>query len=341
VELLNEDGRLRPGDLATAHIEVPIGATGDVYDSDLAGKWISPMHPQIIQDAPGQCPICGMDLVPTSRFGFAGEPVAQPRVLVVPRDAVLMAGQNSVVYVETEPGRFEIRPVQLGTVAERSAVILSGLREGEQVATSGNFLIDSQMQLAGRPSLIDPTRAIAKSGQPKAGPLRADKIDVQPLSGPAGERLEALYRAYTDVQAQLASDQKVSEPQALAVRQAAGDLLQAEDLPADMRGHVQAISDNAEHLHHLDVAAAREHFRIISRHVAQLAFEYRGEEAEGPLLHFYCPMVKDGGADWLQTGGELRNPYFGASMLRCGELVHTLPPRGPVEEPSKHDESKL
>jgi Cu(I)/Ag(I) efflux system membrane fusion protein len=239
-----------------------------------------------------------------------------------------MAGQNSVVYVETEPGRFEIRPVQLGAVAGRSAVILNGLKEGEQVATSGNFLIDSQMQLAGRPSLIDPTRAIAKTEQPKAGPLHAEKIDVQPLSGPAGERLEALYRAYTDVQSQLAADQQVTEPQAQAVRQAAGDVLQATDLPAGVREHVQAISDNAEHLHHLEVARAREHFRTISRHITQLAFAYRGDQAAEPLLHFYCPMVKDGGADWLQTGGELRNPYFGASMLRCGELVHTLPPRG-------------
>jgi Cu(I)/Ag(I) efflux system membrane fusion protein len=137
-----------------------------------------------------------------------------------------------------------------------------------------------------------------------------------------------LYRAYADVQGQLAADQKVTEPQALAVRQAADDVLQTENLPADVRAHMQAISDNAEHLHHLDVAAARAHFRTISRHITQLAFAYRGEQAEEPLLHFYCPMVEDGGADWLQTGGELRNPYFGASMLRCGELVHTLPPRG-------------
>jgi hypothetical protein len=37
-------------------------------------------------------------------------------------------------------------------------VIRSGVKQGEQVATRGNFLIDSQMQLAGNPSLIDPSR---------------------------------------------------------------------------------------------------------------------------------------------------------------------------------------
>ena len=83
--------------------------------------------------------------------------------LVVQRDAVLMAGNNSVLYVETEPGRFEIRRVVLGPSIGDRIVIRHGVRLGEQVATRGNFLIDSQMQLAGNPSLIDPTKAQATS----------------------------------------------------------------------------------------------------------------------------------------------------------------------------------
>ena len=162
VELVNKDGRLRPGDYAEARISLPIGPQGEVFDADLAGKWISPMHPQIIRDGPGQCPICGMDLVPTSQYGFAEAPVPQPESLHVPRSAVLLAGGNSVVYVETKPGRFEIRPVKIGPILADKIVILDGLKPGESVATAGNFLIDSQMQLAGKPSLIDPTRAIAQ-----------------------------------------------------------------------------------------------------------------------------------------------------------------------------------
>jgi Cu(I)/Ag(I) efflux system membrane fusion protein len=80
-------------------------------------------------------------------------------VLAVPRNAVLMNGGHSVVYVETEPGRFEIRHVTLGAGCGDQIVVLNGLADGEEVATSGNFLIDSQMQLAGNPSLIDPMKA--------------------------------------------------------------------------------------------------------------------------------------------------------------------------------------
>ena len=59
----------------------------------------------------------------------------------------------------SETGRFEIRRVVTGASSGDDIVILKGLAEGEKVATSGNFLLDSQMQLAGNPSIIDPTRA--------------------------------------------------------------------------------------------------------------------------------------------------------------------------------------
>jgi len=163
VVIQNDNQQLKVGDYATATIETPIvTATKSkdmIYDPKLAGKWISPRHPHIIEEEPGECEICGIDLVPASRFGFAEEPIGDREELVVPRNAVLMAGDNSVVYVETEPGQFELRRVTLGPSVGDEIVLLDGVKAGEQVATNGNFLIDSQMQLSGKPSLIDPTKA--------------------------------------------------------------------------------------------------------------------------------------------------------------------------------------
>ena len=105
--------------------------------------------------------MCGIALVPAATFGFTDTAVENETTLVVPRDAVLMAGDNSVVYVEVKPGRFEIRRVVLGASIGDEIVIVQGVKEGENVATRGNFLIDSQMQLAGNPSLIDPNKAKA------------------------------------------------------------------------------------------------------------------------------------------------------------------------------------
>lgn len=156
VEMSNFDRQLKPGDYATATIRVPAVPQDEVYDPSLAGKWISPMHPQIIRTGPGKCPICGMELIPTSDLGYSSEPLPEQKVTAVPRSAVLMAGDNSVVYVETEPGVFELRQVTVGAMTSDKAVIESGLEVGAQVAIDGNFLIDSQMQLTGKPSLMDP-----------------------------------------------------------------------------------------------------------------------------------------------------------------------------------------
>lgn len=163
VVLNNGEGLLRIGDYASAVISVPIIRTADekplVYDPELANKWISPRHPHIIANQPGQCPLCGDDLVVASSLGFTDQPQTAAVATVVPRNAVLMAANHSVVYVEEEPGRFAIRRVITGSTVGSDVVIERGLTEGEKGATGGNFLLDSQMQLAGNPSLIDPTRA--------------------------------------------------------------------------------------------------------------------------------------------------------------------------------------
>jgi Cu(I)/Ag(I) efflux system membrane fusion protein len=329
VEFLNEHKRLRPGDYATAVVHLPIGQTGEVYDADLAGRWISPMHPQIIRDEPGACPICGMELVPTSRYGYADQPTPPPESVYVPRSAVLMAGANSVVYVETEPGRFEIRPVTIGPILRDKVVILNGLQAGERVATAGNFLIDSQMQLAGNPSLIDPRRATAAR---RNTPLPVAAGPATVIDGPAGERLEQLYAAYFEIQARLAADQPPPEAAVQTLHRLAGELRTDAALPEAVHKPLEEIHSTSEHLAHLPLEQARlEAFRPLSHAVVSLAARVRGGGATEPFTHLFCPMVPGGAGDWLQPGGALapgdvRNPYWGSGMLTCGDRVHVLAP---------------
>lgn len=338
VELLNENRSLRPGDYAQATIHFVIGSQGKVFDEDLAGKWISPMHPQIVRSEPGQCPICGMDLVPTSDYGFAEAPLPKPESVYVPRPAVLLAGGNSIVYVETKPGRFEIRPVTVGPILRDKIVIADGLKSGESVATAGNFLIDSQMQLAGKPSLIDPTRAVAKAKELK-GPLVLERIAVAPIAGEAGQKLEQLYAAYFQVQQALAGDKKPSEIAVQALNQAASELGGDAALPEASSKLVLEIAAKSEHLHHMDIKEARKSFKLISHAVVTLASQVRSEGASKSFTHFYCPMVPGGGGDWLQPGGELLNPYFGSEMLNCGEKVQVFPTAGsPPASSSAHSD---
>jgi Cu(I)/Ag(I) efflux system membrane fusion protein len=67
--------------------------------------------------------------------------------LVIPREAVLDSGTRQIVYVEKEPGVYEMRKVTLGQRGETFVEVVKGIKKGERVVTSGNFLIDSESQL--------------------------------------------------------------------------------------------------------------------------------------------------------------------------------------------------
>lgn len=67
--------------------------------------------------------------------------------LVIPREAVIDSGTRQIVYVEKKPGVYEMRRVSLGQRGEDYVEVLKGIKKGERIVTSGNFLIDSESQL--------------------------------------------------------------------------------------------------------------------------------------------------------------------------------------------------
>ena len=72
----------------------------------------------------------------------------EPSVLLVPDMAVLRSGEKNTVFVALEEGKFEPRTLALGPQAEHDMYqVLSGLKEGERIVTSGQFMLDSESQL--------------------------------------------------------------------------------------------------------------------------------------------------------------------------------------------------
>ncbi|MFQ5723161.1 MAG: efflux RND transporter periplasmic adaptor subunit [Terriglobia bacterium] len=67
---------------------------------------------------------------------------------LVPSEAVLDSGLRQIVFVAQPGGFFEPREVQLGARLENQYIVLEGLKPGETVVTSGNFLIDSESRLS-------------------------------------------------------------------------------------------------------------------------------------------------------------------------------------------------
>ena len=71
------------------------------------------------------------------------------RQIAVPQEAVLDSGTVQTVFVTRPDGYFEPRRVQVGAKLDDRVIVLSGLRDGETIVRSGNFLIDSESQLKG------------------------------------------------------------------------------------------------------------------------------------------------------------------------------------------------
>lgn len=155
VHVDNADRVLRPGMYVRGTIKARLGPDGRAGQTGLEGRFTCRMHPQIVADAPGVCPECGMGLEqipPASGL----EQDQELGLLAVPIGAVLDSGTRTIVYVERSPGIFESRQVVLGPRSGEFYPVLSGLEEGQRVVTRGGFLIDSQFQITGHSSLYYP-----------------------------------------------------------------------------------------------------------------------------------------------------------------------------------------
>jgi Cu(I)/Ag(I) efflux system membrane fusion protein len=347
----NEGGALKPGMFVRAWIRVRIGAGGRVVPGEaLADKWISPRHPEILRDAPGDCPVCGIDLVRAEALGYATDAAAGPPLLV-PASAVLYTGRRSLVYVRV-PGReepvYEGVTVKLGPRAGRDYVVLEGLSEGDEVVVNGAFTIDSALQLLARPSMMHPDEETggepavepASGAVEPGGPDRpTQEMPPDPPEAPEAVETDPAFRRglagalrqYFALQEALARDAAEEARTAAATLQAR--LL---DIPLDGLGpegmavwtqHGIALYRQAGAIGGTDaLAQQRTVFLELSATMEALL------AATGPLegitvYRAYCPMAFDDlGAEWLQSTREIANPYEGSRMPRCGVI------RGPLRE---------
>src|SRR5690242_802935 len=86
--------------------------------------------------------------------------------LVIPVSGVLQSGMQQIVFVDKGAGYLEPREVQLGPQAGDEYVVLKGLKDGERIVTSANFLIDSESQLqAAIGSFVPPPPGAAEGTQ--------------------------------------------------------------------------------------------------------------------------------------------------------------------------------
>jgi Cu(I)/Ag(I) efflux system membrane fusion protein len=147
----------------SAVIRAELLADGKPAPTGVEGKWSCPMHSLVVLPKAGGCPVCQMALVQIPGKPTGVKPEVGQLLLAVPVTAVLDSGLRKLVYVERSKGQFAAVEIITGPRTDDSYPVLSGLSEGDLVVTRGNFLLDSQFQIRGLPSLF------YKEGQAAAG----------------------------------------------------------------------------------------------------------------------------------------------------------------------------
>lgn len=105
--------------------------------------------------------------------------------LVVPVDGVLQSGTRQIVFVDRGAGYLEPREVQLGPQANGDYIVLKGLKAGERIATSANFLIDSESQLQAAIGSFVPPPPGAGAAAAMNGPGPGARIQIEFSTEPA------------------------------------------------------------------------------------------------------------------------------------------------------------
>ncbi|MEE8576794.1 MAG: efflux RND transporter periplasmic adaptor subunit [candidate division Zixibacteria bacterium] len=329
----NKTMKLKPEMFVRGVLTSQVDASGNVVDKYMAGKWISPMHPEIVKDRPGQCDVCGMDLVKAESIGYSGRDLSPIDVpLLIPASAPLMTGKRAIVYVEMtsdEGSLFEGREVELGPRAGDFYVAKSGVTEGERVVTNGAFKIDSELQLQAKLSMMSPD---GEEDDVKHQHEPVITAEASPESQEALLQLSAVYDTYFEVQMALAMDDFD------AAKQAAEQLRKtAEDIDISLfsrSGHGnwmvisgRVMSHASELSESSDIAKARVSFFGLSQAAIDLQNKFGHTDGRDYYLT-YCPMAFDNsGAYWLQTVDTVYNSFYGDMMLRCGEIKKELSAR--------------
>jgi len=97
------------------------------------------------------------------------------RQLVIPASGVLQAGTHQIAFVDHGQGYLEPREVEVGPRVDDRVVVLKGVRAGERIVSSANFLIDSEAQLQAAMGSFAPP-------QPGAGAAAAMNVPAQQIA---------------------------------------------------------------------------------------------------------------------------------------------------------------
>jgi RND family efflux transporter MFP subunit len=256
--------------------------------------------------------------------------------LTVPVSAIMPAGRRNIVFVDKGEGRLEPRFVDLGRKFTKLGArydsdyyeVRGGLKEGERVVASANFLIDAESKIQGAFKTWATEESAPDVEQPGMKPGAMDMKQAVLLPAEATALYEPLLNAYFAIQRTLAHDQMEGvAASANTFRKQLEAILGSDANPATeadaYHERLQALHASATNFQPKDIEEARVQFGQLSADLIALLTQFPPPLGR-PLYTMNCPMWEKSASRWLQATKDVENPFMGGAMISCGEVVDTM-----------------
>jgi Cu(I)/Ag(I) efflux system membrane fusion protein len=269
----------------------------------------------------------------------------------VPKTAVLWTGKRSVVYVR-KPGVepiFEMREVTLGDEINGSYEILEGLNLNEEIVTNGTFTVDAAAQLQGKKSMMSPeggrvvtghegmnmdgdtgnSNSTEEMSDEEMKNMDSDKTSETKkeqrivVSKEFQNQLLEVFKGYTNLKDALTNDdsnvaQKAAKEISVAIKNVDMSLLPSAEAHTQWMVAEKEISSSAKLITETsNIEKQRNYFINLSKNVITAVKLFGINKI---VYEQFCPMANDNkGAFWLSLNEQIKNPYFGSAMIKCGD----------------------
>jgi Cu(I)/Ag(I) efflux system membrane fusion protein len=251
----------------------------------------------------------------------------------------MWTGTRSIVYIKNESEKgisFKLREVTLGPLVGNEYIIEDGLEIGEEIVANGTFNVDAAAQLAGKPSMMNREGGKTTSAHNHGGATMTMsdtkkvvlKEDKTAISSAAKKSLYPLFENYFKFKDALTKDDFNTAKKALlefekSLAKINMSVFKGESHNVWMN-YEAALKKNTLQAESLkDIKEVRMAFEPISN--VMIAMTKAFNPLSETVYVQFCPMANsDKGANWLSKENKVVNPYFGPSMLKCGEVKETI-----------------
>jgi len=250
--------------------------------------------------------------------------------LTIPVQAALPTGERMLVFLDRGQGKLLPRYVQVGRSfttfdgqqEESYYQVVKGLKEGDRIVDSANFLIDAESQVQG--ALKD----WEGEKQPSATP---GVNQISPRQGSDfGALVKVLLDSYKGMQRILAGSEfpKVSA-EAQDLQKQVHLLLEIEppSKPGRYQDLVGKLHSSADQFTPDNIEQARIDFGQFSAALIAFLREFM-PQLDDPLYTIECPVWKKSPAIWLQDSTQIKNPFLGPDMPACGSVQGEIHAQG-------------